>query len=411
MKVSIILPSHNKFNQLVLTLYALELQKFDKRNMEVIVVDDHSTDLTRAYLQKYRPKYSLKYIHLPQRNGASTARNKGIEVATGEIILMLDAENLVDPNFVARHVKYHQGKENLVVTGSIFSKHVYTVLYPDSTSNNIIQFYSTVKHLPGLLKRWKFSLTNHQKNMNYVIRFMKRRKTPKRLLLKSDIKAMLYKKMAFGQHQGFDQVVSQYGDDYKYYAIPWTFLITRNVSIRKSFLDSVGYFNEAFNQGWAMEDWELGYRLYKAGAEFLVKKDLVCYHQEHPENPYDKHRSWLINNYVFQKLHPVFEVYLLSLLVTLKRDLTQINEIIREYNDMVLNHPNEFIHFRESLNLFLKEMGRLLAESQSASNLMWIIGIESNLALKERIITEAYQLKMEEKYPKLVDLFTELYNL
>jgi glycosyltransferase involved in cell wall biosynthesis len=63
---------------------------------EILVIDDRSTDDTRAVVEKHplRPRY-----HLQDRNGgASVARNHGVALAHGEVIVFLDSDDILLPN-------------------------------------------------------------------------------------------------------------------------------------------------------------------------------------------------------------------------------------------------------------------------------------------------------------------------
>lgn len=64
---------------------------------EVIVVDDGSTDGTAAILDRYADR--VRVIRLPH-GGPSTARNTGIDAATGEFVMLLDADDVIAPDKV-----------------------------------------------------------------------------------------------------------------------------------------------------------------------------------------------------------------------------------------------------------------------------------------------------------------------
>ena len=69
---------------------------------EIIIVNDKSTDDTAAVLDELAAQYlQIKVHHLAENGGPSAARNKGIEVATGEWLAVLDADDAVTPDFVA----------------------------------------------------------------------------------------------------------------------------------------------------------------------------------------------------------------------------------------------------------------------------------------------------------------------
>jgi glycosyltransferase involved in cell wall biosynthesis len=99
-RVSIIIPTYNR-ERFVLRAVASALnQSFG--DFEVIVVDDGSTDKTRAALEPYKNR--IQYIY--QGNcGASAARNTGIEVARGEWLAFLDSDDEWEIEYLAKQMK------------------------------------------------------------------------------------------------------------------------------------------------------------------------------------------------------------------------------------------------------------------------------------------------------------------
>ena len=92
-KVSIIIPTYNSFNSLKLTLASINRQKLNleqKKMVEVVVIDDGSTDHPNKIL-KERYSFNLKYFK--QNNlGRVCARNLGATLSFGEILFFLDSD-------------------------------------------------------------------------------------------------------------------------------------------------------------------------------------------------------------------------------------------------------------------------------------------------------------------------------
>ncbi|MCJ7983367.1 glycosyltransferase [Priestia sp. OVL9] len=63
-KVSIIMPTYNKYNQISLSLYGLSKQTFPDSDYEVILVDDASSDKTRDILKEIDVPFKFKYIRM-----------------------------------------------------------------------------------------------------------------------------------------------------------------------------------------------------------------------------------------------------------------------------------------------------------------------------------------------------------
>jgi len=69
---------------------------------ELIVVDDGSTDGTRELLEGYAGRIA---VDSSEGRGVSAARNRGIALAHGELLLFLDADDLLPPHYLARFVE------------------------------------------------------------------------------------------------------------------------------------------------------------------------------------------------------------------------------------------------------------------------------------------------------------------
>ncbi|NGP89789.1 glycosyltransferase [Fodinibius halophilus] len=89
--VSAILTTHNRENLLPRALDSVLEQTYD--NLEVVVVDDGSTDNTPTIMQEYKQRYDITYMRLEKSVGACRARNRGIQHARGTFIAGLDDDD------------------------------------------------------------------------------------------------------------------------------------------------------------------------------------------------------------------------------------------------------------------------------------------------------------------------------
>ncbi|HLW19113.1 MAG TPA: glycosyltransferase family A protein [Cyclobacteriaceae bacterium] len=101
-KVSVIIPCYNQGQYLKETVKSVLNSTYD--NLEIIVVDDGSTDNTPEVGKSLASEYhQIRYYH-QVNSGPSTARNHGIRKATGNYILPLDADDLISSNYIEKAV-------------------------------------------------------------------------------------------------------------------------------------------------------------------------------------------------------------------------------------------------------------------------------------------------------------------
>lgn len=90
-KVSVIIPTYNSADYVCEAIDSVLKQTY--KPLEIIVIDDGSTDHTREMVQPYITKFAVRYSY--QRNcGVSSARNAGINAANGDYVAFLDADDL-----------------------------------------------------------------------------------------------------------------------------------------------------------------------------------------------------------------------------------------------------------------------------------------------------------------------------
>ena len=93
-KVSVLIPMHNEEQVLQYVLEALLQCDYDRDRLEIIPINDNSTDRTKELLEEYHAKYEMiRPIHRDTPNrGKPAGLNDAMAVATGEIIIVFDAD-------------------------------------------------------------------------------------------------------------------------------------------------------------------------------------------------------------------------------------------------------------------------------------------------------------------------------
>ncbi|MCK0159305.1 glycosyltransferase family 2 protein [Allomuricauda sp. F6463D] len=102
MKLSIIIPLYNKEEHIEHCLKSLFNQDLPSNEYEIIVVDDGSTDDSFTIVQRFAEKYSNIKLLRQQNIGPSAATNKGLELASGDYVYFLDADDYLASNVLGR---------------------------------------------------------------------------------------------------------------------------------------------------------------------------------------------------------------------------------------------------------------------------------------------------------------------
>lgn len=92
-RCSFVIPAYNMERWISKAIYSARNQK--EKKIEIIVVNDGSTDDTGAIIDWHaKEDKRIVALHLPRNSGRSAARNKGNDLATSDIILVLDADDM-----------------------------------------------------------------------------------------------------------------------------------------------------------------------------------------------------------------------------------------------------------------------------------------------------------------------------
>jgi glycosyltransferase involved in cell wall biosynthesis len=100
--VSVVIPAYNAERFIRQTLDSVLAQTY--QNLEVIVVDDGSTDRTRECVLSYRDR--VTYLYEENSGGCSKPRNEGIRAASGALLAFIDADDVMAPHRIAREVEF-----------------------------------------------------------------------------------------------------------------------------------------------------------------------------------------------------------------------------------------------------------------------------------------------------------------
>lgn len=125
-KVTAVISTFNRANLVGRAIESVINQTYG--NMEIIVVDDHSTDNTEEVVKGFGES-RVRYIRHENNKGGPAARNTGIKAATGEYIAFLDDDDEWVENKIERQLQYVQDFGAVVCRAFIPSRNRMTQLY------------------------------------------------------------------------------------------------------------------------------------------------------------------------------------------------------------------------------------------------------------------------------------------
>lgn len=132
--VSVVIPTYNDAGSVTDSIDSVLRQTHD--DLELIVVDDGSDDDTTEVVRRYTDP-RLTYVRTGENRGASAARNTGIEVASGEYVAFLDADDIWHPTKLEKQVSCLESRSA-----------EWIAVYCDAD-------YETTGLVDGLLERYK----------------------------------------------------------------------------------------------------------------------------------------------------------------------------------------------------------------------------------------------------------------
>lgn len=248
--ISVIIPTSNRREYLELVLIALDRQI--NKDFEVIIIDDGSNDGTKELIENRHSFYPINYYALTKikGTGAGYARNKGIELAQGEVVVFLDSDSLVRTDFIAQHNRVHRIQPGLVVVGIRWQMQKSEITY-ELIKNGISRNTLPVKNI-------------EKQNRVFSI---------------------------------FSQNLGQY-------ILPWWFFSTSNASVRRQDAVDAGMFDEEFCSYILYEDTEFAYRLFRNNLSFILNSDTECFHMYHHVDEAQKYELAKGNIRYFQEKYP-----------------------------------------------------------------------------------------------------------
>jgi glycosyltransferase involved in cell wall biosynthesis len=332
MKASIVVPSYNASERLYYNLLSINAQEYDRKDFEVIVVDNGSSDETSEMLSNFDANFTLNTIYLDKNMGRAFARNCGAMEAKGDIIIFHDSDMIAEKAFVKKHIESHQCC-NTAVCGQSWCR-LYSFYYENFKGY-------LLKNLASLYSEKYINKTD---NLYH--------KSP--LISEADVASGKCFEDSFNLTRMFyaeKKILDNYGNKLEGFYFPWSLLVTNNCSIDKELFTKIEGFDNSFID-WGCEDLDLGYRLYKSGCKFIKRNDIRSAHQEHPINFLDRGEA---NIYYFTRKYDDIDLLLFYYGYLIGADRTMANNILKEIDELNIAEFNNILELYRRLLVVLRD--------------------------------------------------------
>lgn len=261
MDISVIIATHNQKERLRLVLSALENQHMATDRFEILVVDDGSEDGTHTMLKSLR----LDRLHIEtftKNRGRCHARNTGISKARGALVVFLDGDALPAPDLLLRYWQsYREHGDSAVFCGDQYvlpnleylqdpqTGSLFDIPLPCSARRYLIRHREQITVTEEKIRRDFASITTQAIEGGYPF---------------PQLRAL---------QREFHELCARETNS----PLAWLGLYPHNAAVPLALLRKVGGFDETIP---FCEGWELGYRLRRAGAQF-VRAHASSYHLYH----------------------------------------------------------------------------------------------------------------------------------
>ena len=164
-QISVIIPAYNEKRNIARCIDSLLSSNYPKEKLEILVIDDGSTDNTLELAKAYEKK-GVKVFH-KKNSGKANSLNYGIKRATGEILATLDADSYVLPDSIRKMLPHFNEEAVVAVTAAVKTEppgnfiqelqkveYIYTLF-----SRRILCFIDAVHVTPGpfsMFRKWVF---------------------------------------------------------------------------------------------------------------------------------------------------------------------------------------------------------------------------------------------------------------
>jgi len=115
--VTIVIPTHNRREKVMRLIRSIFESNYPREKLEIIVIDDASTDGTHEIIKKMFPQ--VKIIRNEEEKLLSESRNIGIKASRGEYVFLIDDDNVIDKNTIRDLVNFMEYNPRVGVAAPI----------------------------------------------------------------------------------------------------------------------------------------------------------------------------------------------------------------------------------------------------------------------------------------------------
>ncbi len=158
MKVSVIIPVYN--NTQIIHQCVAALLAIDYSQLEIIFVDDGSTDGTLNILQKYAQEHPKVQVQTQEHRGPAAARNLGIAHAHGEILCFTDSDCVVPRDWISRLIAHFITSDSAQIgaVGGALTNCTQCNIYAELNHRRRISIYGTQRKIVPALPTCNLSV-------------------------------------------------------------------------------------------------------------------------------------------------------------------------------------------------------------------------------------------------------------
>jgi len=231
---SVIIPTYNRLDLLTQTLRSIVDSSTPATDIDVVIVDDGSSDETFRAVRTFEGDLNLKYVFQPDKGfRVSRAKNLGLSVSEGDVCICIDSGIVIPTWFISAHLTAHQESGPAVVLGNILGF--------DYNDKNTAMLTDEMdgRRIDDLVRDWE--------NRDAL---------------------------ADPREPAWDQC----GGDLMQLPAPWALAWTANVSFHRALLGPDVRFDETY-QSWGAEDQDFALSLYNEGLDLssaVPQQQFIC---------------------------------------------------------------------------------------------------------------------------------------